>query len=143
MRAEYQAFKERLQAHPRLSNKVYDVVRTIEATGALVRENYVIAFPSLPTDLNDHRYRSAQRVSSRRVLSFDVRVVATTADAFLRLAEDVMGQLIDHVLDVEGRECDRITMATDHVEEGTGQYDRTSRLFFVDMTFEFVSRPKE
>lgn len=142
MRGEYAAFVARLREHAKLANKTAETVRVDEGDPTqAVRENYIVAFPAIPDDLNDRRYTAAQRFESRRFMSFDVRVVAVDADGVLDLAEAVMQQLIAHTLVVEGRLCDPITMATDGVEEGTVRYDQKARLFYVDMSFEFVSRP--
>ena len=139
MRAEYSAFLARVRAHSMLSNKTDTVVRT-DAGGAPVRANYVVVFPAIPDGLGDDRYSALQRVESDRFMSFDVRVVAVDADGLLMLVEAVMAQLIGHALDVSGRRCDPIRMATDAVEEGTVKFDRDARLFYVDMSFEFWSR---
>ena len=139
MRAEYSAFLARLRAHPSLANKTDTAVRT-DSAGTPVRANYIVAFPAIPDDLRDARYTALQSVDSDRFLSFDVRAVAVDAEGLLLHVDWVMSQLIGHVLTVPGRRCDPIRMATDGVEEGTVQYDRTSRLFYVDMSFEFWSR---
>jgi hypothetical protein len=139
MRAEYNAFVARLRAHTQLSNKTETVVR-LDGSGNAVRANYIIAFPAIPDDLDDRRYTARQEYGSDRFLSFDVRVVAVDADGVLQLAEAVMGQLIGHALTVPGRVSEPMWMATDGVEEGTVQFDRTSRLFYLDASFEFWSR---
>lgn len=139
MRAEYSAFGARLRAHPQLANKTDTVVR-VNTDGSPVRANYVVAFPAVPDSLGDDRYLALQDVESDRFLSFDVRVVAVDADGLMLLAEAVMAQLIRFTLTVSGRRCEPIRMATDGVEEGRVEYDRTARLFYVDMSFEFWSR---
>lgn len=139
MRAEYTAFLARLRAHTMLSNKTDTVVR-LDGSGNAVRANYIIAFPAVPDGLGDDRYTALQAVDSDRFLSFDVRVVAVDADGVLLLAEAVMAQMIGHVLDVSGRRCEPIRLATDGVEEGTVQFDRTARLFYLDVSLEFMSR---
>ena len=139
MRAEYNAFLARLRAHQMLANKTDTVVR-FNTDGSAVRANYVVAFPAVPDDLGDYRYTRGQALDSDRFMSFDVRVVAVDADGLLLLVEAVMPQLIGHTLVVDGRVCDSIRMATDAVEEGTVQYDKTARLYYVDMSFEFWSR---
>lgn len=139
MRAEYDAFVARIRAHPKLADKTDTVIR-IKDRGEAVRANYVVAFPAVPDDLTDNRYTALQRVDSDRYLSFDVRVVATSADGLLQLFDAVAEQLITHELVVPGRRCDPIRMATDSVEEGTVQFDRAAHLYYVDVSFEFVSR---
>lgn len=139
MRAEYNAFVARIRAHPQLANKTDTVVR-LNADESPVRANYLVCYPAAPADLDDNRYTALQDVNSTRSLSFDVRVVAVDADGLMLLVEALMGQLIRHTLTVPGRRCDPIRMATDGVEEGDVEYDRTARLFYIDMSFEFKSR---
>jgi hypothetical protein len=139
VRAEYNAFVARLRAHTQLANKTDTVVR-FNTDGTAVRANYVVAFPAVPHELRDRRFTAEQKLDSDRYLSFDVRVVAVDSDGLMLLVEAVMAQLVNHALTVSGRRCDPIVMATDGVEEGRVDYDRTSRLFFVDLTFEFWSR---
>lgn len=138
MRAEYNAFVARLRAHSMLANKTDTVVR-LTTGGEPVRANYVVAFPAIPDDMDDNRYTALQSVDSARFMSFDVRVVAVDADGLMQLAEAVMS-LIGGSLEVPGRRCDPIRMATDAVEEGTVQYDRAARLYYVDLSLEFWSR---
>lgn len=142
MRAEYNAFVARIKAHPQLANKTDTVVR-LNTDGSPIRANYLVAFAAVPAGLDDNRYTALQDVNSTRELSFDVRVVAVDADGLLLLVEALMGQLIRHTLTVPGRVCDPIRMATDGVEEGRVEYDRTARLFYVDLSFEFTSRRPE
>ena len=139
MRAEFNAFVARLRAHPQLANKTDTVVR-LTAGGEAVRANYIVAFPAIPDDLGDKRYLALQSIESNRFLSFDVRVVAVDADGVLMLTEAVMEQTIRHVLEVPGRRCDPIKMATDAVEEGTVKFDKAARLYYVDLSLEFWSR---
>lgn len=138
MRAEFSAFVALLRAHPMLANKTDTVVR-LTSGGEAVRANYIVAFPAIPDDLGDKRYLALQSVDSDRFLSFDVRVVAVDADGVLLLTEAVM-QAIGKTLEVPGRRCDPIRMATDAVEEGTVKFDKTARLYYVDMSLEFWSR---
>lgn len=138
MRAEYNAFLARLRAHAQLANKTDTVVR-FNTDGTPVRANYVVAFPAVPDSLGDDRYLALQAIDSDRYMSFDVRVVAVDADGLMMLVEAVMAQLIRFTLTVPGRRCDPIRMATDGVEEGRVEYDRTARLYYVDMSYEFWS----
>lgn len=139
MRAEFSAFVARLRAHTMLANKTDTVVR-LTTGGEPVRANYIVASPGIPDSLGDDRYTAPQRPDSNRFLSFDVRVVAVDADGVLQLVDAVIEQTVNQVLTVTGRRCDPMRLATDAVEEGTVKYDRTARLFYVDLSIEFWSR---
>lgn len=138
MRAEFAAFKAALGEPAILAGKVETTIR-VTATGDPVRANYVIAFPAVP-QLDDQRYTAVQLFESTRDLEYDVRVVAVDGDGVLLLAEAVVKQLLNRVLIVSGRMCDPIRMPTDNVEEGRVEYDKAARLFYIDMTFRFISR---
>lgn len=137
MRAEYTAFKSRLEGHPLLSGKVSTAVRF--ANGNPVRTNYVVAYPSAPDRLDDERYTAAPSASSERTLTYDVRVVAVDADGVLLLAEAVVAQVVGHRLSVSGRVCDPMWLVPG-VEEGRVEYDKTTDLYYLDMSFRYVSR---
>ena len=138
MRAEFNAFKTCLAAHTILSGKVDTVVR-LNTDGSPVRTNYVIATPSVPDRLDDGRFTAPQQADSDRLLTFDVRTVAVDSDGVLLLTEAVITQVVGHELTVPGRRCERIRLV-EGVEEGRVEFDRTARLFYVDMSFRFVSR---
>ena len=137
MRESFTAFRTMLAAVPGIP-AVDDVAR-VTSSGEAVRENYVIAFPPAIPGLSDDRYKSLQRVESTSRLRFDVRTVATTADGVLLLTDRVLS-LIGQALTVAGRRCDPFTLVPG-VEEGGALYDRTARLFYVDITLETISRP--
>ena len=134
MRAEYTAFKGRLADSPLLVGKVDTAVR-VTNDGSAVRANYVIAFPSVGA-LDDERFTAPQTTDSKRAFSNDVRVVAVDADGLLLLAEAVQSQMVGHVLSVAGRTCTPMRLDLDSDTVG---YDKTARLFCIDMTFEFES----
>lgn len=136
MSAEFTAFKARLNAHTILSGNVDDTVR-VDDDGP-VRANYVVATGALPDRLTDDRYLARQQYASNRRYTFDVRVVATSANGRDMWADAVMSQLIGHELGVEGRRCDAIEFV-EGVEEGFW-HDKTARLFGADMSFRFWSR---
>jgi hypothetical protein len=162
VRAEHKALVARLKSSPVLANKTETVVK-LNTDGSAVRTNYVVAIPAVPIELDDKRYMAPQRFESARFLSYDVKVVAVDADGLLMLVEAVQKQMIGHQLvsiedgllpgpdllpgedvvtsgTLTGRVCDPIKLATDNVEEGSVQYDKTARLYFVTLTFEFWSR---
>ncbi|GAA1148417.1 hypothetical protein GCM10009651_36360 [Microbacterium natoriense] len=136
MRAEFAAFKARLEAHPVLVGKVFPIVR--KNGDEPVRSNYLVARSSKPDRLSDDRFTGVDSFESDRRFTYDVRVVGTSADALDVLGEPVLIQLVGHSLTVSGRRCSPIQLVPD-VEEGDG-YDRTADLYYRDMSFRFWSR---
>lgn len=136
MRAEFEAFKARLEESPILNGKVHPIVR--KTNGAAVRDNYLVAKSSPPDRLNDDRMYAVQRFESKRRFTYDVRVVTTAAGGLDTWGEAVLKQLLGHRLVVSGRSCDPISLV-ENVEEGDG-YDRTADLFYRDFSFRFWSR---
>lgn len=132
----YDAFTARLRGGI-LSDKVHDVVR-LTPTGDPVRANYLVVTIDLPTP-NDDRFTALQRIDGKAAYRFDVRTVATTQGAVLLLAQTARERLLTHVLSVPGRVCDPLRLV-DPVEEGRIRFDRTAQLFYVDETWEVVSR---
>lgn len=137
MRAEYNAFKLALSEPPQLAGKVETSMRVTNA-GETVRANYAIAYPGVP-EFYDNRYTAGQVFESTRTCEFDVRFVAVDADGVMILAEAAMKHLLNRVLSVPGRVCDPIWLMAG-VEENNLEFDRTSRLYYMDTSFSFVSR---
>lgn len=138
MRAEYNAFKTALGMPSVLSGKVFTGVRYTDA-GEPVRDNYVVAFPSVP-GVDDQRYTAPQTYESARFCEFDTRFVATAADGVLLLLDAAMQHLLNRVLVVGGRVCDPIRVDRTANDRTGMQFDKTARLFYMDVTFTFVSR---
>lgn len=136
MKAEFAAFRARLEEHPILAGKVFPIVR--KNGDEAVRANYVVAKSSKPDRLDDARFTAVSVFESDRRFTYDVRVVTTSDGALDTLGEPVLRQLVGHSLVVPGRRCDPIRLVED-VEEGDG-YDRTADLFFRDFSFRFWSR---
>ena len=67
-----------------------------------------------------------------------MRIVATTADGLLELADAVM-TVIGKIPNVTGRKCDPVSLVPG-VEEGKGRFDPVTDLHYLDLSFEFVSR---
>lgn len=137
MRAHFAAFRSRLEGHTILAGKVETAVRI--TNGTPVRANYAVAFPAAPDRLGDDRFTSTQHGDSNAEYTNDVRLVATSADGVLLLADAAMEQMIGHVLVVAGRKCDPIRLV-EGVEEGRVEYDRTADLYYIDLSFRFWSR---
>lgn len=136
MRAEFAAFRARLEQHPILAGKVFPIVR--KNGDEPVRANYVVAKSSKPDRYDDGRLTGVNVFESDRRFTYDVRVVTTSDVALDTLGEPVVQQLLGHTLSVAGRSCSPITLVPD-VEEGDG-YDRTADLFYRDFSFRFWSR---
>lgn len=137
MRAEYAAFRARLESNAKLAGKVDSSVR-LTTTGEAVKANYVIAYPAAPLGLDDMRFTALQRAESDREFEYDVRYVAVDADGVLVLAEAAHEQLIAHKLSVSGRACTPIRVVTD--DGRRVEFDRTARVFYMDESFRFWSR---
>lgn len=136
MKAEFAAFKARLEAHPILAGKVFPIVR--KNGDEPVRANYLVAKSSKPDRYEDGRFTGVNVFESDRRFTYDVRVVTTSDGALDTLGEPVVQQLLGHSLAVPGRACSPIALVAD-VEEGDG-YDRTADLYFRDFSFRFWSR---
>ena len=137
MHAHYLAFKALLLAVAVLAGKLHDTVR-FTTGGELVRDNYVVLFPDGPDSLGDNRYTAPQLVDSKSKWRYDVRIVATTADGLMKLADAALS-IIGQTPVVEGRQPSRVRLVPG-VEEGQAKFDKTARLHFLDLSFEFDSR---
>ena len=136
MLAEFSAFKARLGGHTLLTGKVEPGARL--KNGEPVQDNYVIADPSVPF-LDDARYLDGPDPEASAQHTFDVRVVATDTDGVLLLMDAAIEQMVGHALIVPGRVCDPVALVPP-VEEGRVLFDRTTRLFYMDVSFRFWSR---
>lgn len=136
MRLHYLAFQALMLAIPVLANKIFSNVRI--TNGQPVRANYIVHFADAPAELNDNRFTARQRADSRSKWRYDVRIVATTADGLLELADAVM-TVIGKIPVVSGRRCDPVSLVPG-VEEGKGRFDPVTDLHYMDLTFSFVSR---
>lgn len=138
MLAEWTAFKTRIESLPMLTGKLHTTALR-RADGAPARDNYLIAIPSVPRRLDDNRFTAPQQPDSDRELSYDVRMVAVDADGVLLLTNALIGQIVGHALEVTGRACTPIRLV-EGVEEGRVEYDRAADLYYLDVTFRFMSR---
>ena len=136
MRLHYLAFQALMLAIPVLANKIFSNVRI--TNGQPVRANYIVHFADAPAELNDNRFTARQRADSRSKWRYDVRIVATTADGLLELADAVM-TVIGKIPAVSGRRCDPVSLVPG-VEEGKGRFDPVTDLHYLDLSFEFQSR---
>lgn len=137
--AHFGAFFDRLKAQPVLAGKGFDTMR-VSSTGEAIRDNYWVLFASTAGDLDDERYLAPQRAESKAVYRYDFRAVGTTTAAVLLFVDRANEQVIGHRLPVAGRVCDPIRVLPD-VEGGRVRFDATTRLFYLDQTYEFTSRP--
>ena len=137
MRAEYAAFKARLEESPILAGKVFPVARRDK--GTLVRANYVVAQTSAADEIHTDALTYVSTATADTQYTWDVRVVAVDHDGLNLLTEAVLGQLVGHRLVVAGRACSPIVHVP-NVERNDG-YDTTVELFFRSMSMRFWSRP--
>lgn len=137
MRAEFNVFKAALGEPSQLAGKVETTVK-VDASNNPVRTNYVIAYPEAPA-FDDGRFTGVQTFDSTRLIENKVRFVAVDADGVMILAEAGFKHMVNRVLTVAGRVCDAIRVDTEG-ELGQVEYDRASRLFFMDVVFMFTSR---
>lgn len=136
MKAEFAAFKARLESSPILVGKVYPIVRK-DADGP-VRANYVVARSSKPDRVTDARFTSVDTFDSDRRYTYNVRVVAVDAGGLDVLGEAAARALLGTTLTVAGRSCSPVELVPD-VEDGDG-YDRTADLYYRDFSWRFWSR---
>ena len=73
MKAEFAAFRARLEEHPILAGKVFPIVR--KNGDEAVRANYVVAKSSKPDRLDDARFTAVSVFESDRRFTYDVRGV--------------------------------------------------------------------
>jgi hypothetical protein len=137
MKAEFAAFKARLESSPILAGKVYPIVRKT-TDGSTVRDNYVVARSSKPDRVTDARFTGVDTFDSDRRYTYNVRVVAVDAGGLDVLGEAAARTMLGATLTVAGRSCTPIELVPD-VEDGDG-YDRTADLYYRDFGFRFWSR---
>ncbi|GAA4762619.1 hypothetical protein [Microbacterium gilvum] len=135
LRAHLAALRAVLEAVALLAGKLHTAVRTT-TDGVLVRENYLVVTPTMPA-VRANRHTARQRIDGRSRWRFDVRVVAVTSDGVLLLT-DAVRSAVGAVPVVAGRACTAITVV-DPVEDGRVIHDRTSDLYYLDLTLEFWS----
>jgi hypothetical protein len=137
MKAEFAAFKARLESSPILAGKVYPIVRKT-TDGSTVKDNYAIARSAKPDRITDSRLTGIDTFDSDSRYTYNVRVVTTAAGGLDVWGDEVVRLLMGHSLVVAGRACSPITLVPD-VEDGDG-YDRTADLYYRDFGFRFWSR---
>lgn len=137
MRAEFEAFKARLEASPVLAGKVSPIVRRDK--NGIVRANYVVVVSSGPDEIDANRWTMVSTAFSDSRFTWDVRVVAVDADGLNRLTDAVLEQLVGAALLVDGRVCSPI-IHVPNVERNDG-FDQSVELFYRVMSFRFWSRP--
>lgn len=137
MRAEFAAFKARMEASPILAGKVVPIARRDK--DGLVRANYVVARSSAPDTIDANRFTAVNVFGSDRRFTWDLRAVAVDFDGLNLLTEAALTQLVGHQLVVAGRVCSPIVLVPN--VEGDDGYDASADLFFRGMSLRFWSRP--
>ena len=137
MIGEWVAFKAWCN-HGILAGKLDTTIR-VKSTGEAVRENYVVLWASAPGRLVNDRLTAAQDPDADRLITYDVRAVAVDDDGVMLLADAVIRRCVGHALTVPGRACDPMGLV-EGVEEGRVEYDRATRLYYLDLSLRFWSR---
>lgn len=133
----YNAVKARLELNAALSGKVSPSAR-LNAADNLVRDNYVIVFPTPPIVLDDDRFSKPQALDSDATFFVDVKIVAVDALGCALLTDAVMTQLIGHQLVITDRACTPAQL--DSTTTVRPDNSVTPPLFFCDLSFEIISR---
>lgn len=133
----FTAFKAAVSAAPNVSGKVFDTARR-DASGALIRDTYVVIYGGAPDTRGDDRLASAQQPESDATFVYTVRSVSVTADGCRAIMGAVDSQIVGSKLSVAGRKCDatRQTLAKDVESDDSIQ----PPLFFGDVEYTVISR---
>lgn len=132
MIAHYAAVKARLQADTIIAPKVFDAAR-VDATGALIRDTYVILFGGPPDDLDDGRNTSPQSSGSDAVYLYPTKVVSITAIGALGFAKKVSDHLVGFRPVIANRLCGEI--ALDDADPVEVDFSVTPPLYYVNQDF--------
>jgi len=133
----YSAVKDRLEADTALLNKVFPSVR-LDSTGDLIRESYLILYPTSPEELDDYRFTKEQDINSTATFIYDLKAVSSTAEGAGEVADHAITQLVGARLTVAGRKLDQIRMTgASRVEPDTSV---KPPLFYCDLEFTLISR---
>ena len=137
MKLHYAAVKARLEANPKLANKVNDSVLET-TTGLPFAGSYVVLFGGAPESLESNRFTAPQLIDSDAEYVYTVRSISTSAAAVRSLQVEVAAQLVGHKLIVEGRNCSRIRLA----ESTAPAEDKATKpvLYWADQEFAVISR---
>lgn len=134
--AHYSAMKACIESRPALAGKVFAAAR-LNPQGGLVRETYVILFPTAP-DLDDDRFTAVQAEGSTATFEFDVKAVAPTADGVMHVMDHLTAALVGASLDVAGRRCDPVVLTSS--DPVAPDDDSSPPMFYADLEFTVVSR---
>lgn len=136
MIGEWVAFKAWCD-HGILAGRLDTTIR-VKTTGEAVRENYVVLWAAAPGLVND-RLTASQDPDADRLITYDVRAVAVDDDGVLLLTDAVIRRCVGQSLTAPGRVCDPMSLV-EGVEEGRVEYDRATRLYYLDLSLRFWSR---
>lgn len=134
----FTALKARIEAGTGLAGKVYDTVR-LDATGALIRDNYVVLFSPVPVATPQERHAHVQTFADTVEFDIDFRVVGISPQAVRLTLSRVFTQLVGHQVAITGRQPAKVTVSGgSRIRE-----DQSVKpfLYFADASAEWVSRP--
>lgn len=132
----YAAVKTLIESAPALAGKVFPAART-NPDGGLVRDTYVILFPSAP-ELDDDRLTAVQSALSTATFEFDVRAVAPTAVGVLNVLDHLIPQIAGAIITVDGRRCDPARVASP--DPVTPDDSTSPPMYYADVELTVVSR---
>lgn len=133
----YEALQSRIEAGEGLSGKVHDTVR-LDATGGLIRDQYVILYNPVPLDFTVDRYTGLPSYEGTTDWECDFRVVGNSPSRVRATLARVLAQLVGHRLVVAGRQPALLTVAAgSRIRE-----DQSVKnfLYFADGSVEWTSR---
>jgi hypothetical protein len=109
----YAAVETQLKAGVNLSSKVFDTARR-DASGALIRDTYLVLFGGAPDTLTSGRFTLPQQGDSDADFVYTVRAVSVTPDGVRAILSAACTQLIGAVVTAEGRRPSRIRLTLAH-----------------------------
>lgn len=137
--ATYTALKARIESGTGLSGKVFDAAR-VTNDGELIRDLYLILFPSAPDDVEAGRYMAvADWDSMTAVFDYRLRFVGRSLDEVHLLMDRALPLLTGHRVVVAGRRNDPIKPRA--IGEVRPDYAVRPPLFTGDVGLRFISRP--
>ncbi|MWV50064.1 hypothetical protein GRS96_12370 [Rathayibacter sp. VKM Ac-2803] len=110
----------------------------VTSDGKLRRDQYVIAYPTPPEELNDERNTSVQRVDSKATFHQEFRAVSVSALGCAELVDRLLVRLIKATPVVEGRRCSPMQLVS--VSRVLPDLEVVPPLYYCDITLMFISQ---
>lgn len=132
----FDAVETRLKANTNLTAKVFDTARR-DASGALIRDTYLVLFGGAPDSLTSGRLTLPQQNDSDAVFVYTVRAVSPTSAGVRAIMSAAYTQLVGFTPTVSGRKCSTVRMTLAH--EVQADESIQPPLFFCDSEFTLAS----